>query len=246
LREPERLYHIYNKEMLAIMNVLVKFRQYLVGGRFVERTNHNNMRYFLKQRNLSERQHKWVSKVQAYDFNMKYVKGTNNVVVDALSKRPANFSMTNISVDWKSILLVEYSKNTFACDLMEGIIQNDMYKVVDDIIYYKEKIYLVPESTLEDHILRVVHDAPLAGHPRYLKDLQEGEREILLEGSQGGCTVICEGVHDMSTEQVEAYTSCNITSVVTYSRGEVGEHLHGLHHRVVEGTGQGLYLCGGG
>jgi hypothetical protein len=50
LREPERLYSIYDKEMLAIMHALAKFRQYLVGGRFVVRTDHNNLRYFLEQK----------------------------------------------------------------------------------------------------------------------------------------------------------------------------------------------------
>jgi hypothetical protein len=48
--------------------------------------------------------------------------------------------MTEISADWKSILLVEYSKNTFTRELMEGIIQDDKYKVVDDTIYYKYSI----------------------------------------------------------------------------------------------------------
>jgi hypothetical protein len=104
----------------------------------------------------------------------------------------------------KSILLVEYSKNTFACELMEGTIQDGKYKVVDDIIYYKDRIYLVLESTLKDKILRAVHDAPLARHPEISKDLQEGEGDILLEGSQGGCTTVCEGVLDLSAKQFRA------------------------------------------
>ena len=61
-----------------------------------------------------------MSKVQGYDFDIEYVKGKKNIVVDALSRRPLIFSMTEILVDWKSILLVEYSKTTFSCELMEG------------------------------------------------------------------------------------------------------------------------------
>ena len=41
LRGPELLYTIYDKEMLAIMHALAKFRQYLVGAIFVVRTDHN-------------------------------------------------------------------------------------------------------------------------------------------------------------------------------------------------------------
>jgi hypothetical protein len=78
-----------------------------VGGRFVVRINHDILRYFLEQRDLSERQKKWVSKFQAYDFDNEYIKGKKNAVVDALSRRVATFSMTKVSTDWKLILLVK-------------------------------------------------------------------------------------------------------------------------------------------
>ena len=58
--------------------------------------------------------------------------------------------------------------------------------------------------------------------------------------------MVCEGVHYFSAEQVIAYTPCMFTSTIAYSREEVGEHLHEIHYKVVEGTGKGLYLCGGG
>jgi hypothetical protein len=45
--------------------------------------------------------------------------------------------MTDISVDWKAHLLVEYSKNRFACELMDGQVQDDNFRIVDDIIYHK-------------------------------------------------------------------------------------------------------------
>jgi hypothetical protein len=44
----ERLYSIYDKEMLAIMHSLTKFRQYLVGIKFVVKTDHNSLKYFLE------------------------------------------------------------------------------------------------------------------------------------------------------------------------------------------------------
>jgi hypothetical protein len=48
LRGSEFLYTIYDKEMLAIMHALAKFRQYLVGVKFVVRTDHNKLKYFLE------------------------------------------------------------------------------------------------------------------------------------------------------------------------------------------------------
>ena len=63
LSQPKRLYSIYDKEMLAIMHDLTKFRQYLVGSKFVVKTDHNSLKYFLEKKDLSERQQKWVTKV---------------------------------------------------------------------------------------------------------------------------------------------------------------------------------------
>jgi hypothetical protein len=80
--------------------------------------------------------------------------------------------LTWISADWKSHLLVEYSKDQFSCELMDGHIQDDMYRVVDDTIYYRGSIYLVLESTLREEIMRDMHDMPLEGHHGYFRTYQ--------------------------------------------------------------------------
>ena len=149
LKGLELLYTIYDKEMLAIMHTLAKFRQYLVGAIFVVKSDHNNLKYFLEQKDLNERQQKWVSKIQVYDFDIEFLKGKNNVVADALSRRPSVYAMTDVSVDWKDLLVMEYSKNQFACQVVDGKIQDDNFKVINDIVYYKGKIFLVPESTFK-------------------------------------------------------------------------------------------------
>jgi hypothetical protein len=70
LRGPELLYTIYDKEKLAIMHALAKFRKYLVGKKIVVRIDHNSLKYFLDQKDLNERQQKWVSKIQVYEFDI--------------------------------------------------------------------------------------------------------------------------------------------------------------------------------
>ena len=58
LRGPKRSYNIYDKEMLAIMHALAKFRQYLVGNKFVVKIDHNSLRHFLRQQDLNDCQQK--------------------------------------------------------------------------------------------------------------------------------------------------------------------------------------------
>jgi hypothetical protein len=53
---------------------------------------------------------------------------------------------------------------------------------MDDIIYYKDWIYLFLESTLKDNIPRVVHDMPLAGHPRFLKTYKQVRERFSWKG----------------------------------------------------------------
>jgi hypothetical protein len=185
LRGPKFLYTIYEKEMLAIMHALFKFRQYLVGAKFVVRTNHNSLKYFLSQKDLNERHQKWVSKIQAYNFDIEYVKVKNNVVAYALSRRPLAYSMTELLVDWKPHLLVEYSKNRFSCELMDGELQDDRYKVINDIIYYKGRIYLVPGSTFRGKLLQDFHDAPIAGHQGFLKTSRQVREMFSWKGLKG-------------------------------------------------------------
>ena len=48
--------------------------------------------------------------------------------------------------------MAEYSKNTFACELMDSYVHDERYKVIDDIIYFDRKIYLVPDSELKELI----------------------------------------------------------------------------------------------
>jgi hypothetical protein len=56
LRGPKLLYTIYDKDMLAIMHELAKFNQHLVGAKFIVKTDHNNLKYFLDKKDLNERQ----------------------------------------------------------------------------------------------------------------------------------------------------------------------------------------------
>jgi hypothetical protein len=48
LSHPERLYSIYDKDMLSIMHFLTKFRKYLVGNKFMVKIDHNGLKYFLE------------------------------------------------------------------------------------------------------------------------------------------------------------------------------------------------------
>ena len=43
---------------------------------------------------------------------------------------------------------------------------------MDDIIYYKNQIYLILDSALKRNIIQASHDSPLSGHQVFLKTMQ--------------------------------------------------------------------------
>jgi hypothetical protein len=65
---------------------------------------------------------------------------------------------------------------------MAGHIQDEMYRVVDDIIFYKDRIYLSPKSTLKENIMRDIHDTPLVGNLRYFKSYRKIWERLSLKG----------------------------------------------------------------
>eukprot|EP00253_Pinus_taeda_P008208 PITA_08208 len=78
---------IYEKEMLAILHALKKWRPYLMGRHFKVKMDHDSLKYFLEQRLSSREKQKWVTKMLGYDFEIIYKKGKQNVVADALSRK---------------------------------------------------------------------------------------------------------------------------------------------------------------
>ncbi|KAH9296678.1 hypothetical protein KI387_044258 [Taxus chinensis] len=51
--------------------------------------------------------------------------------------------LSKVSVDWRSHFLVEYSKNRHTCEILDGHIQDDTYRLEDEMIFYQDRLYLV-------------------------------------------------------------------------------------------------------
>ena len=57
---------IYEKEMLAILHELKKWRSYLIGRHFKVKDDHDSLKFFFDQRLSSEEKKKWVTKMLGY------------------------------------------------------------------------------------------------------------------------------------------------------------------------------------
>jgi hypothetical protein len=85
----EMNYTTADKEMLAIVQTFKKFRHMLQGTKYpvIVKSDHQNLRTFMTTKELNARQARWADELCAYDFRIEHIKGKENKVADALSRR---------------------------------------------------------------------------------------------------------------------------------------------------------------
>ncbi|RXW12306.1 hypothetical protein EST38_g13546 [Candolleomyces aberdarensis] len=87
-RGAELNYPVHEKELLAIVTALKKWRADLLGSEFFIYTDHRTLENFHKQRDFSRRQARWMEYMSQFEGRIVYVKGDDNSVADALSRLP--------------------------------------------------------------------------------------------------------------------------------------------------------------
>ena len=112
LNEARRNYTTTEKELLAVVYALDKFRAYLVGLDIIVFTDHSALKYLLTKQNAKARLIRWVLLLQEFNLQIKDNKGVENVVVvDHLSRLTIAHNTHNPPINdeflEESLLLVE-------------------------------------------------------------------------------------------------------------------------------------------
>ena len=93
LNDAERKYHSTKLEFLAMKWAIADhFSYYLMGQKFKVHTDNNPLTYCLTTAKLDAIRQRWIEELAPYEFSIKYIKGSDNTVADALSRTSQRLS----------------------------------------------------------------------------------------------------------------------------------------------------------
>ena len=172
LKNHELNYPTHELELALVVHALVKWQHFLLGHHFELHSDHQSLQYIFSQPNLNARQRRWMEFLCEYDFDVHYIKGKENVVADALSRRRHMISSMTTTIDLKERILRHLPEDKLYAELCQlAQFQKPLVgKFVDysldpnGLLYHRGCIYVPSIGDLREFIILEAHRAPYVAH----------------------------------------------------------------------------------
>jgi hypothetical protein len=89
---------VYDKELYVLVRVLETWQHYLCPKELVIHSNHESLKYLKGQAKLNHRHAKWVEFIETFPYIVKYKKGKDNIVADALCRKNILLNQLEVKV----------------------------------------------------------------------------------------------------------------------------------------------------
>lgn len=186
LTRQEQNFSTTERECLAVIFAVEKFRPYVEGTRFTVVTDHYSLLWLRNLKDPTGRLARWALRLQPYDFRLIHRKGQENVVPDLLSRttppipnEPSPSDLihcdlieipTTVKDKWYTGMVdkVKQSPQTYSQWRTQ---ENKLWKNMStrEIPLHQDTWRLVLPKDLRAQALLECHDAPVAGHQGVLK-----------------------------------------------------------------------------
>ena len=160
--------------LYAITEAVAKFRHYLLGHKFIIRTDQKSLRSLSNQVLQNPEQQKWFHKLLGYTFTIEYKKGKDNIVVDSLS-RSFYVALSQPQIQFIPILKEELLANSKLKKIIDACLQhqppNPHYSVKQGLLFWKGRIVIPADHNLVQQVLQEFHSSATGGHSGYSRTL---------------------------------------------------------------------------
>lgn len=161
----------YEKECLALIMAVEKWKPYLQHKEFTVYTDHKSLTHLESQQLTNNIQHKAFCKLLGLQYKVKYKQGTANSVADALSRCMPTTELSAISVSkprWLEIIVDSYLKDPEAKKLLTQLSvaspDDQGYSLHDGVIKFNNRIWLGNHAEAKQAILLALHSSGVGGH----------------------------------------------------------------------------------
>lgn len=154
--------------MTAVVHCLRTWKHYLLGTKFIVKTDNVSTSYFLKQKKLTPKQVRWQAFLAEFDFVMEYKLGKGNVVADTLSRKAELASIISQSFPMIDRIKEGLEQDIQAKNLLGLASQGKtrQFWLEDRVLITKRNRVYVPKwGGLRKEIIKECHDLRWAGHP---------------------------------------------------------------------------------
>ncbi|CAA7028426.1 unnamed protein product [Microthlaspi erraticum] len=163
---------IYEKELLAVVFAVQKWRHYLLNGHFVIKTDQRSLKYLLEQRLNTPIQQQWLPKLLEFDYEIQYKEGKENLVADALSRvegsEVLHMALSVLECDLLKQIQAGYLTDTWIqsviSDLQTKPGEKTQFTWNRDILRRKSKIVVPAIDSVRNAILEWLHCSGIGGH----------------------------------------------------------------------------------
>ncbi|CAH9143923.1 unnamed protein product [Cuscuta epithymum] len=157
----------YAREFYAITEAIAKFRHYLLGHRFIIRTDQKSLRSLTDQAINTPEQQKWLQKLLGYDFSIEYKLGKENIGADSLSRSfllALSQPKLQLLTDLRAALLEDAQLKTILQLCSQNQQPDPNYSVSDRLLYWKGRLVLPKGHELVHNVMSEFHSTPVGGH----------------------------------------------------------------------------------
>jgi hypothetical protein len=162
------------RELFAVTEAIKKWCQYLLGNTFHTYTDHKSLKSLLTQTIQTPEQHKWLTKLIGYSFEIHYKPRKENVVADALPSIPhdSNTAVCTV-VSFPFFPLFSQLQQFYAthpvgkqlvAKLQDNSTMQQKFHYRSGILYFQDRIFIPEEADLIHSLLEEYHSSPLGGH----------------------------------------------------------------------------------